>query len=394
MEDEHPLNTNKENKESAEQKPAEQPKPEPQPVPQPVQKKPKQKKSVLWPALTVIFALLFVISLLTNGFHFGGGDVTGKVTAGDLSAIILNDERCEECDTTNLVINLKQVFPNLEINEIDYSSEEGKELYDETGVINLPAVLFTEDVKESSGYGQVSPFLVPAGEYLSLRIGADFDPEAEICDNGVDDTGNDLVDCEDPDCEGSLLCRKEKEKDLQLFVMSQCPYGTMALNSMEEVLEAFEDDDISFDVHYIATEMEDGTFQSLHGQPEVDENIRQLCAKKYYETDNKYMEYIWCRNEDISSEEWENCAFKADMSTDKIKACSEGDEGAELLAEDIKIAQELKISASPSWIANNKYQFSGIDAETIKLQFCEHNPDLEGCGEELSENTEGVEGQC
>ena len=252
--------------------------------------------------------------------------------------------------------------------------------------------MFSESVKDSEAYEQLAMYLIPAGEYLSLRIGADFDPEAEICDNEIDDTGNDLVDCEDPDCENSLLCREEIKKDLKVFVMSQCPYGTKALDAMKEVLEAFEDDNIKFDVHYIASENEDGTFNSLHGQPEVDENIRQLCAKKYYEADYKYMDYIWCRNPDIMNDDWESCAEDNDMSVTKIKACFEGDEGAELLAEDILIAQELGIGASPTWLANNQNTFGGIDAAKIQAEFCKYN-DLDGCGEELSSGT-AVEGSC
>ena len=253
-------------------------------------------------------------------------------------------------------------------------------------------MFFTEDIENTDAYSQISNFIEPAGQYLSLRVGAEFDPNEEICDNGIDDTGNGKVDCEDPYCKDKLICRKEVSKKLDLFVMSQCPYGTMALNAMQEVLENF-GDDIDFDVHYIANENQDGTFRSLHGQPEVDENIRQLCAKKYYGVDSKYMDYIWCRNKNIQSDKWENCAFQAEMSTDKIRSCSEGDEGKELLSEDIKTAQELNIGASPTWLANNQYQFGGIDAEIVKQDFCKYNPGLEGCSATLS-TAESEGGQC
>ena len=45
-----------------------------------------------------------------------------------------------------------------------------------------------------------------------MRIGASFDPNAEICDNGEDDRDNDgLIDCDDDECKDSMACREEKE---------------------------------------------------------------------------------------------------------------------------------------------------------------------------------------
>jgi hypothetical protein len=35
---------------------------------------------------------------------------------------------------------------------------------------------------------------------FSLQVGSKFDPYAEICDNKIDDNGDNLVDCMDPTC--------------------------------------------------------------------------------------------------------------------------------------------------------------------------------------------------
>jgi len=64
---------------------------------------------------------------------------------------------------------------------------------------------------------------------------------------------------------------------------------------------------------------------------------------------------------------------------EEINTCVTGWEWGKLLAEDIKIGQELKIGASPTWMANNRYEFSGIDANKIKVEFCKYNEEIEGC---------------
>jgi glutaredoxin len=303
-----------------------------------------------------------------------------------VTMIVVGDKRCTDrkCNTAPIVGSLKGIFPGLDVTEHDWADEAGKKVYEEYGLSTLPAFVFDEKVKEAAGHQRISRYLQPTKVegFLNLQIGATHDPKAEICDNGVDDTGNGLADCADETCKASMVCREEIKGKVDVFVMSQCPFGVKALDAMKEVLDAFKGE-ITFEVHFIASEEGDG-FKALHGQPEVDENIRELCAITHYGADFKYMDYIWCRNGDIRSAEWVPCAEKAGMDVAKMKACAEGDEGKELLRKDIKIGAALGFSASPTWLANNKHKFSGVDPKTIQTNICQHNPDLKGCKAELS----------
>ncbi|HRY63304.1 MAG TPA: thioredoxin domain-containing protein [Patescibacteria group bacterium] len=295
----------------------------------------------------------------------------------EFTAYLVTDSRCtsEECQTTSLEEQLKTVFPKIKIEQKDYNTEEGKQFYDKYQITLLPAVLFDKEVKEAEGYAQVEKYLQAKDDLFNLSIGASFDPTKEICDNEKDDTNNGQIDCDDADCKGFLACRQEATKKLDLFVMSQCPYGIQALNAMKEVLDNF-GKNINFKLNFIANENADGTFQSLHGAGEVDENIRELCAVKYYPA--SFMDYVLCRNKDIKGD-WTTCA----ANFPKIKACAEGSEGKGLLSENIKLANELNIGASPTWMVNNRYQFNGIDAETVRKNFCQYN-DVANCDKTLS----------
>jgi glutaredoxin len=296
----------------------------------------------------------------------------------------LTDARCgKDCNLDNVLMSLKDVFPGLSAKVLDYTNDpDAKRIVEESGIKVLPAVLFDETIdKDPDGAQQMARWLVPAGKYKSLRIKAEFDPTAEICDNRQDDTGNGLVDCADPTCTNSLVCREEKKGTLEVFVMSQCPYGTMALDAAKELLEAF-GKDMTFDIHYIAN-MEGEEFRSLHGQPEVDENIRELCAMKHYPAKYKFMDYIWCRNKDIRNPDWKPCATGG-IAVAVIEKCSTGAEGKALLAEDIKLAESLRVGASPTWLINNKYLEHGVAPADIQAKFCAKNPGLAGCSKVLS----------
>ena len=369
-----------------------------------MEKKEKRKKEIkikfkeinLWRVLTILFFVLMVASIFTRGFHVNVQNTTNTVTSsGNVNLIVLNDKRCDSCNSSAVrVVNaLKKIFPDLNVKYMDYSSNKGKTLFNQIKPIYLPAFLFDSSVKSASGYQQIQRYLDEKGQYLSLRVGSSFDPTKEICDNGKDDTGNGLVDCADPDCKNSLVCRNDIKNKLDLFVMSYCPYGRAAENSLKQVLENF-DNKINLSVHFIANyDKSTDKFSSLHGQKEVNEDLRQVCIMKYYPDNYKYMGYVWCINKGTNADnDWKSCAENNNMSVSLIENCSTSDEGKQLLIDNIKLSNEIGISASPTWLANNRYIFNGIDAKTVKDNFCKYN-NLEGCSNNITSNTT-VNGQC
>lgn len=309
-----------------------------------------------------------------------------------VQAFFLSDKRCPKCDIAPLEPRLRNEFGGLTVTHLDYMSEEGKKLYNELHEKNanfrfLPAILFDKSIEQDKdGMATIQRFLVDVGDYKSLRLGGQFDPTAEICDNKIDDTNNGKIDCDDPTCKEDLICRPEKPNQIDLFVMSQCPYGAKAVIAMQDVIKNFAGK-LKLNIHFIGSE-QGGKLTSMHGPAEVEEDIRQACAIKQYTKNQKYMSYLTCRSADYRSPNWEACTGKDGISASVIKKCVES-EGEALLKKDFELAQLLNINASPTLLANNKYKFNGIDAETIKKNFCQYNSSLDGCKNTLSSNTSG-----
>lgn len=189
----------------------------------------KIKKITMWQIATGVLAVLLVISIVTGGFKSAP-----KSTAAPSGLVVieLNDARCGECDISALTAQLTQMFPGLEVQSFDYSSKEGNELYTGLGIKELPALLFTQEVKDQEAYSNIESYTEQKGDYLSLKIGATFDPTKEICDNKIDDTGNGKVDCEDDDCASKLSCNADAlvectglDADTMIFYYSNgCPW--------------------------------------------------------------------------------------------------------------------------------------------------------------------------
>lgn len=303
--------------------------------------------------------------------------------APKVNVTILSDKRCTECQPERYQGMIKARVANPVVKIVDYSDPEGQKLYEATKPGNLPVIIFDKTLEaDKEAADQFKRGAREAGEYKVAPLGGEWNP---VC---MGEGG-----CDKEECKNTIACRKEEKNKLEVFVMSQCPFGVKALNAMEEVLKNF-DKKIDFKVNFIGGGDAKSGLTGMHGQAEVDENIREICAIKHYPKDYKWMEYVLCRNKDIRSTKWEECA-KGDIKADVIKKCFEGDEGKQLLEASYKYSQGLGFGASPTWLANNKYKFSGVDAETIKKNLCEHNKELKGCENKLSGNSGApVQGGC
>ena len=313
---------------------------------------------------------------------------------------VVADKRCQGrgCDPKRFLAFVSHTFEGAEIKELDYSDTEGKALFEKTGEKFLPVAIFGASVeKVEAGYKRLKRRMkkIEGSDEQVYPLGREWDPTAEICDDGKDNTGNGKVDCDDESCKSKKVCREEIKKKVNLFVMSHCPYGVRTVDAMEGVLKNFKNDRANMDFHidFIGRNV-DGKLTSMHGETEVNENLRQICAQKYYPKKYKFMEYVLCRNKmyqenrgkEPEGNEWEACA-KGQIKANVIKKCAEGSEGQELLAASYKLAEDLGISGSPNWLLNNRFDMNGRSPEQIKTVFCAKNEGVSGCENTLTVDT-------
>ncbi|MEM2131153.1 MAG: GILT family protein, partial [Candidatus Woesearchaeota archaeon] len=199
----------------------------------------------------------------------------------EVNLIILNDKACAECQQFNsLGEQLKSLFPGLKIKVVDFEDAEGQKLYKDLNLKFLPAFLFDKSVEEGEGYSNVQMYLEKTGDYYNLRVGAEYNPMSELCDDGKDNRDNDgLVDCQDDECKSYWKCMEKKDKpEVQLFVMSHCPFGTQMEKGILPVVELL-GNKIDFKVRFV--------YYAMHGEVEVKEQLRQYCIQK--EQQDKYL---------------------------------------------------------------------------------------------------------
>ncbi|MGC8812154.1 MAG: DsbA family protein [Candidatus Aenigmatarchaeota archaeon] len=172
----------------------------------------------------------------------------------------------------------------------------------------------------------------------------------------------------------------DKEKpEVNLFVMSFCPYGVQAENLMKPVFDLL-GTKADIKVHFIVNVGGDtiDSVDSLHGANEAKEDARQACIMKYY-TQKTYWNYLIEFNSNCYSlyrddkkldECWKKTAQKFGIDVDKIEKCAYGSEGVALLKADEQLTNQYGVTGSPTLIINGARYSGERSSEAFKKAIC------------------------
>lgn len=185
---------------------------------------------------------------------------------------------------------------------------------------------------------------------------------------------------------------------VDLYVMSQCPYGVQAEQSFKSVMDQL-GKYIDLNIEYIGR-ASGNSFDSLHGQSEINGDIVQLCAKKI--DFEKYYDFILCQNSDYSNlvNSIDSCAAEVGLDAQMIKDCFEGDQGKALLKESFQKAEQLQVGGSPTiYIGGIEHQ-GQRDSSSLTKAICrwldvKECADIPVCDSDFDCNLEpGMIGKC
>jgi len=176
---------------------------------------------------------------------------------------------------------------------------------------------------------------------------------------------------------------------VDLYVMSFCPYGNLAEDTLVPVYNLLKNK-VSFNVHFIVS-VSGNTVTSLHGQPEVDENKREACVLSEYGFD-KWLSFAKYINNNCGSDGkcWQDGAKQAGLDVNKINSCVTS-KGLELMKSNADASESAGANGSPTMIINgvttdSVYKYG--NSETYKNAICSafNNAPAE-CSQVLSSST-------
>jgi len=169
--------------------------------------------------------------------------------------------------------------------------------------------------------------------------------------------------------------------EVDLYVMSFCPYGNQAEELMDPVQELFKDK-IDLDLHYIfyndyATGYpeycldEEALYCSMHGIQELNQGIRELCVQKYQP--DKLWDFVMAINEQTDYEnvdnDWRNIGNSVGIDINKIAQCQE-QEAMDLASQETELTKQFGISGSPTIIINGQKYTGQRTSDAYKEAIC------------------------
>ncbi len=299
---------------------------------------------------------------------------TTLTPAPEVAVTLLEDARCTSCSTERVRKGIEGKIEKPTFRTLDYGTPEGKALHQSIGELRLPAAIFDATLDADPAAARLlGKALKQSGSRWYLEGGHN-----PVC---FDDGG-----CKTASCKLTPTCRKEEPRVLELFMMSKCKFAAKGIGALAELLENFEKNKERVEVRLRLIGAGDAKtgLTAMHGAAEVEENLRHACAFKYYAAKNKFVRYLTCRALAQSSSDWAACTGRdTGIEAAVIEKCSTGEEGKRLLQASYELSAASGMTASPAWLASAKHKFSGVDAETLKKAFCEHNK-LRGCETALS----------
>jgi glutaredoxin len=189
--------------------------------------------------------------------------------------------------------------------------------------------------------------------------------------------------------------KKTDKPVAQLYVMSFCPYGIQAENAMKPVVDLL-GSKASIEPHFIVS-VSGSTVNSLHGEYEANEDMRQACIWKNYgqATFWAYVDYLNknCNKGNLDTC-WKDAAKNAKVDVAKIESCFKT-EGLTLMKAEDALSKQNGVSGSPTLIINGATYNGGRTAEAYKQAICSaFNTQPSECSKALSESSATASGNC
>jgi len=183
--------------------------------------------------------------------------------------------------------------------------------------------------------------------------------------------------------------QKLDNPDVKLFVMSYCPYGLQAEKAFLPVYDLLKSK-ATMGIYFVSYVM--------HGQKELDENLKQYCIQT--EEPNKFASYLNCF---VKNGDSEKCSTEAKIDSAKISACSLATDkqynlsknfsdkstwlGGQYPPFDIQkdLNEKYGVQGSPTLVINNKVVSVDRSPESFKKAICEaFNNAPQECSQALS----------
>lgn len=289
-----------------------------------------------------------------------------------------------------VIILLVMMFNGTSFSSTSISSDEaGEKVTEFLNTRTGGGVEFVSSEEEGELYKVTVSYQNQEVPVYITKDGAHFIQGVIPIDEVMGDEGTDNVDNNKQQQPPQNNIPKLDKPEVELFVMSYCPFGTQAEKGIIPVYELL-GDKIDSNIRFV--------YYAMHGEDEVTENLNQYCIQK--EQNDKYLDYLTCFLDEgdgegcidevkINKAKLKSCTSKADKEFDITKNLEDTDSYLSgkfpMFNTDLEANQKYEVGGSPTLVINGVQASSGRDSASYLKVICEaFNEPPEECNEELS----------
>lgn len=352
-------------------------------------------------SLSVLLAGLFFGSLFVDLSQLvTGGGISKKIIEGEdifnlnertwvaydepiVSLEVITDDTCKECESGEVLMQLRQMIPTMVVSEVDVKTKEGEKRLEEIGVKAIPAFVFSEEIEKTNFFYQAYSILDENdGDYVlnSIAAGIPVGKYIELPEVG----GNDIV-----------YGPEDAKVTLIEYSDFQCPYCKMYHETIKQVVEKYEGN-----VRFVFKQLP----LPFHTNA-MPASLAAECANEQ----GKFIEYadrLFANQKDWGSAEDPEKFFKGyasgiGLNSKEFGVCLDEERYSQKVAENVSEAQEFGISGTPAVFVNDQFQSGALKLEDLSeiideelkgdLQENEGEENVKALLEEVSDEGEETE---
>ncbi len=299
-----------------------------------------------------------------------------------VTMVVLNSKDCTNCDTTQIVSVLKGIFLNMDVKNVEASSDNGKKLIAKYGLEKAPSFIFSKGLVDTYAWKQNArlqmAFRKVGDDYVMIdeASGATFILDPKKREEMQKKIGVTLGD---------------NRPQIDFYVMSFCPFGNIAEEGIEPVYRLLKDK-ADFNPHYVIYSNygtgypdycydKENKYCSMHGIQELHQDIREYCVHKYMGI-SKAFDFMLAINKQCTYKNadtcWKGVAENLGIDTAKVEKCF-NEEALDFLKEEQELDSILGVQGSPTVFIDGQPYSGGRTPADYGKALCEafDNPPAE-----------------
>jgi len=254
---------------------------------------------------------------------------------------VVTDENCEACDPSDILVWSRRVMPTLNAQKVLFDSEEGKKIISENGVKLLPALIFSETVKETDFYDQAQIlFTEKNGQLLMNLQELGIEPGKYIQSPEIRE-------------EDATFGNADAKVKVVVFSDFQCSYCQAFHKSLREAMKE-SGDQVFFAMKQLSQEKD--------SQSEI-AVLASFCAQeqgKFWEyADKLYADQAQWVNSG-NSQVFKNYASALRLNWKQFSDCLDQKKYQDKINKNIEDALSFGISGTPAIFVNNNFQTGAV----------------------------------